>query len=68
MRSSAISATLISLFALCACEKREVVTVPSPAPATVPVPVPGPPGPAGVPGKDGSASITVNPAASAASN
>jgi len=70
MKSVAISAGLLCAFALCACEKKEVVAVPVPvpAPATVAVPVPGPPGPQGVPGKDGSTTVNVNPAASAASN
>jgi len=69
MRPILIPMTLVSLFALAACDRPApaVVAVPTPAPAPA-TPVPGPPGPQGEPGKPGTTNVIVTPAASAASN
>lgn len=70
MKTLLIPTTLCALFALSACEKREVIAVPAPAPAVVTVPGPaGPAGPQGQSGKPGeNTTVIVTPAASAASN
>lgn len=73
MKTLLIPTTLCALFALAACEKREVVAVPAPAPAVVTVPGPagpsGPSGPQGEAGKTGTnTTVIVTPPASAASN
>ena len=69
-----LSAALLAVAALSACDRPAVVTVPtpSPSPMAVPVPVPGPAGPSGTPGATGAPGrpgdtgvIVVTPPASA---